>query len=165
MLGWTLWKPRRTRQLQWLLILFHISVVVVSCAMQSIPWFPARHIGIKVQWQTWRETMCISPWHLCNYCFTTNYLTAPPTLRAHPLRENKWELYLTRNYVAGWVLRPRREQMCWNPVPLLSMSNAEMKGSLSPCPCNPAFFPLCWFCRKLSLPFVEPSCCLLDGYA
>lgn len=130
MLGWTLWKPRLTRRLR-LLILFHLSLVVVSCAMQSMPWFPARHIGMKVRWRTRRETMCISPWHLYNYCFTTNYLTAPPTLGAHPLRGNKGELYLTRNYVAGWVLRPRREQACWNPVPLLSMSNAEMKGSFS----------------------------------
>lgn len=81
-----------------------------------------------------------SPWNLESLEITalpTNYLTAPPNpgYMFSYLRINKRELYLTRNYVAGCVMRPRRDRhvlkSCDPAFSIMLMSSAEMKGSLS----------------------------------
>lgn len=144
---------------------------MLSPILQSMPPFPARHTGMKVQWESRRKNVYFPPGIATIAALPTNHLTAPPNpwCTSLCLRRNKWELCLSRNWWWNWW--DPEETDVWKPCILacyiMLMSSAEMKGSLPvhaiQLLCS-AFFPsLCWFCSKLSLPFVGPSCCLLGG--
>lgn len=93
--------------------------------------FPGRHKEWKYNNKP-EGRLCVFFPGICTItALPTNYLTAPPNpgYMTSYLRRNKWELCLTRNYVPGWVMRPRRDrrveilqpcflynanEQCWN---------------------------------------------------
>lgn len=118
----------------------HFLCCNIMCSAQDCSLchnFPARHKEWKYNNKP-EGRLCVFFPGICTItALPTNYLTAPPNpgYMTSYLRRNKWELCLTRNYVPGWVMRPRRGRhvlkSCNPAFYIMLMSSAEMKGSLS----------------------------------
>lgn len=163
MQGWILSKPTHKKCL-WLLILFHISFVAISSCVPSI----AVYATIPCQ-AHWNESAVIN--QKANSIFPLELLqftNKPPDSTSRPLvhilvfkQKQVRALFNQELRCCLNLWDPEETDMlkpCILACSIMLMSSAEMKGSLPvhaiQLLCSAFFFPLCWFCSKLSLPFV-----------